>query len=103
MSIETHLSISIVNPRFRSGQYVITAGIHDLVVQGRVNLGLLLGRHLSGDWGDLDDSDKRANDRAVSSGEDRIFSSYQLANDLKVYVITEWDRSVTTVLLPEEY
>lgn len=103
MSVGTHLSISIVNPLFRSGQYVITAGIHELVLQGKVNLGLLLGRHLSGDWGDLDDSDKRANDRAVRSGEDRIFSSYQLSPDLKVYVITEWDRSVTTVLLPEEY
>ena len=62
-----------------------------------------LHRHLNGDWGDLDDYDKRQNDAALESGEDRLFSSYQVAPGLQLWIITEWDRSVTTLLLPSEY
>jgi hypothetical protein len=62
----------------------------------------LLDRHFAGDWGDLDAEDKAANDEAVKEGE-RILSSYQLAPNLKIYVITEADRSATTVLLPDDY
>jgi hypothetical protein len=61
----------------------------------------LLTRHRSGDWGDLGSDDKRANDYAVKNGE-RILSAYQIGGH-RFYVITEWDRSVTTVLLAEEY
>lgn len=61
----------------------------------------LLLRHEAGDWGDLDADDRRANDRAVQHGE-RVLSAYQTAAG-RVWVITEWDRSVTTLLLPEEY
>jgi hypothetical protein len=60
-----------------------------------------LHRHREGDWGDVDAEDKRLNDRALDLGE-RIVSVYHF-NGTKVYIITEWDRSVTTVLLPEEY
>ena len=56
----------------------------------------------SPDWGDLDDDDKRFNDEALQHG-DRLFSAYHLTNGTKIYVITEWDRSVTTALLPSEY
>ncbi len=49
------------------------------------------------------DSDRRQNDAALKSGEDRLFSSYQVAPGLKLWIITEWDRSVTTLLLPSEY
>ena len=62
----------------------------------------LIARHASGDWGDLDDSDKAQNDAAVKNGR-RIFSAYQVTDDLKVWIITEADRSHTTVLLPSEY
>jgi hypothetical protein len=47
--------------------------------------------------------DKRQNDAALKSGEDRLFSSYQVAPGLQLWIITEWDRSVTTLLLPSEY
>ena len=61
-------------------------------------------RHASGDWGDgLSADDSAMNDEAVKSGEDRVFSSYKLASGQKVWVITEHDRSVTTVLMPEDY
>ena len=67
-------------------------------------------RHGSGDWGDMDDEDKRMNDWALESGKSRIFSAYNipkyLSGDLdddKIWIITEWNRSATTVLFPSEY
>ena len=63
----------------------------------------LVRRHGAGDWGDLDDEDRAANDEALAHG-DRILSAYNnVAGHRTVWVITEWDRSATTVLLPEEY
>jgi hypothetical protein len=61
----------------------------------------ILDRHSSGDWGDVDDADKKSNDRALIDGT-RILSAYTV-NGVKVWIITEADRSVTTVLLPEDY
>ena len=89
--------------RFSPGQVVMTAGVDELVRQGRLNPTPYLRRHLHGDWGDLSDDDRRLNDAALKSGEDRLFSSYQVTRDLKLWIITEWDRSVTTLLLPSEY
>ena len=89
--------------RFSPGQVVVTAGIDELVRQGRLNPAPYLRRHFHGDWGDLSDNDRQLNDAALKSGEDRLFSSYQVTPDLKLWIITEWDRSVTTLLLPSEY
>ncbi len=61
----------------------------------------LLERHRRGDWGELDESDRCANDRALVHGG-RVLSSY-LVSDLRVWCITEADRSATTLLLPEDY
>jgi len=90
-------------PRFRAGQLVMTAGVNDLVQRGALDPVPYLQRHRHGDWGDLCNDDKRQNDAALKSGEDRLFSSYQVAPGLKLWIITEWDRSVTTLLLPDEY
>ena len=89
--------------RFSPGQVVMTTGVDELVRQGRHNPTPYLRRHLHGDWGDLSGDDRRLNDAALKSGEDRLFSSYQVTRDLKLWIITEWDRSVTTLLLPSEY
>ncbi len=89
-------------PRFRAGQLVMTAGVNDLVQRGALNPAPYLQRHLNGDWGDLCDEDRRSNDTALKNG-DRLFSSYRITPDLKLWIITEWDRSVTTLLLPSEY
>lgn len=62
----------------------------------------VLGRHLSGDWSEMDRHDRRANRAAINKGA-RVFSAYNLANNIRVYVITEADRSSTTILLPNEY
>jgi len=60
--------------------------------------------YLSGDWGDMSDEDKKLNDEALKSGNDRIFASYTYPKDeTVVWIITEADRSVTTILFPEEY
>jgi hypothetical protein len=61
----------------------------------------LVLRHEAGDWGDVDAEDRRANDHAARVGE-RVLSAYETAAG-RIWVITEWDRSVTTLLLPEEY
>lgn len=61
-----------------------------------------LRRHLSGDWGTLDKEDWNTNERALRHGG-RLFSAYLSITGQKFWIITEADRSVTTVLLPEDY
>jgi hypothetical protein len=61
-----------------------------------------LFRHVRGDWGSLSAEDNAANERAVTEGT-RILSAYHLKNGTKIWIITEADRSATTVLLAEEY
>lgn len=63
---------------------------------------MALAQHQQGNWGQLDEEDKALNDAALASGEDRILSAYTI-DGKKVWIITEWDRSVTTVLFPDEY
>lgn len=62
---------------------------------------LLLERHARGDWGDLDSQDRQLNETAARNGG-RILSAYDYGGE-RWYVITEWDRSVTTVMLASEY
>ena len=58
--------------------------------------------HANSDWGDVCDEDKRANDAALIHGT-RVISSYRSERGVRFWCITEADRSVTTILLPEEY
>ncbi len=86
--------------KFPLGIVVATQGVLNTVKQEDIMR--CIQRHSIGDWGDLCEEDKKLNEEALIHG-DRLFSSYILSDNLKVYVITEWDRSVTTILLPEEY
>ena len=61
-----------------------------------------LARHRQGDWGDVCDEDWNLNDEALTDGT-RLLSAYKTKHNVKLWIITEWDRSATTVLLPEEY
>jgi len=91
-----------VRPLFKLGQVVATPGALRLVEEHGVDLMDLLCRHMGGDWGHLDDEDKRENDFSLGKRL-RILSSYEIAPDEKLWVITEADRSSTCVLLPSEY
>ena len=86
--------------KFRLGQIVYTRGVAALNLPIERLLGLL-SRHVSGDWGDVCAEDALGNDTAVAHGL-RVLSSYQV-DGVTIWIITEWDRSVTTLLLPEEY
>jgi hypothetical protein len=66
------------------------------------NPAALLKRHVTGDWGELDEEDRRENELSVANGF-RLLSSYILSSGAKIWIITEADRSVTTLLLPSEY
>ena len=89
-------------PLFQQGQIVGTPGALQAFIAAEKSPTELLARHQTGDWGDLCDEDKQENELSVENGF-RIFSAYELKTGVKVWVITEWDRSVTTILLPEEY
>lgn len=88
---------------FELGNVVMTIGVDEYVKENNLakELITILRRHHSGDWGDLVKSDKDENDRALKEGG-RLFSTYKLGEE-KVYIITEWDRSATTILFPYEY
>ncbi|MCD6665980.1 MAG: hypothetical protein LT081_07870 [Hydrogenophaga sp.] len=86
---------------FKLGSVVATPAALAHCERNQVNPQQLLGRHIGGDWGNLEQEDIKANENALAYG-DRIFSSYNVG-DGKVWVITEADRSSTCVLLPSEY
>jgi hypothetical protein len=90
------------NHLFALGQIVATPGALDALEQAGQTLSEFLNRHVTGDWGDLDEHDRTENDRALKQGS-RLFSAYHLNDGTKIWLITEWDRSVTTLLLPEDY
>lgn len=88
---------------FPLGQTVATPGALEALAEEGCGVSELLSRHVAGDWGDLSQDDKAENASALT-GELRIFSSYVLPRTkAKVWVITEADRSSTTLLLPDEY
>jgi len=93
----------LINPSlFPLGQVVVTMGAFEACKVVGQHIPTLIARHNRGDWGVLDDDDKALNDEAVADGS-RVLSAYDLSDGTKIYIITEADRSSTTVLLPDEY
>lgn len=88
--------------RLPLGQVVATPGALAAIERAGQGPLAFLHRHASGDWGIVGEADKAANDRALRRGE-RILSAYRTATGEKLWVITEHDRSTTTILLPDEY
>lgn len=87
--------------RFPTGRIVATpAALNHLNHSGTSALDLI-HRHTSGDWGDIHPEDRAANNQALRNGY-RLLSAYRIGSE-RIYVITEWDRSYTTVLLASEY
>jgi hypothetical protein len=89
-------------PLFPAGQMVATPGALALLEQANRSPLEFLSRHLRGDWGDLCQDDKTENELSLKNGF-RLMSSYQVTDTDWLWIITEADRSVTTLLLPGEY
>ncbi|WP_374266710.1 hypothetical protein [Zoogloea sp.] len=92
----------LASPKFSPGQIVATPGALAAMEEHQCSPLTLLARHLSADWGVLPNEDAQLNDEALKS-DGRLLSSYPLGGDTRIWVITEWDRSVTTFLKPDEY
>ena len=86
--------------KFSLGAIVATPNAMDEISSDDIERGL--ARHLSGDWGEVCPEDWKLNDDALKVGN-RLLSAYTAANGVKFWIITEWDRSSTTILLPEDY
>ena len=92
----------VVNQTFPLGQLVMTRGVNDLVAGDEAFAKFItksLNRHVKGDWGELGDEDRAENDLSLKEGF-RILSAYKSG---ELWIITEADRSATTILFPDEY
>ncbi|CAD6557062.1 hypothetical protein [Paraburkholderia metrosideri] len=95
-------SIHLARPRMKSGKIFVTPAALTALQTAGVSLFVPLLRHLRCDWGDISESDRRQNELALTAGL-RILSNYALPKGGSVWIITEWDRSATTILLPDDY
>lgn len=98
----------VINPKFQLGRILITPGAIDALAKSQENPKIFLERHQSGDWGDdLCSEDKALNDQAIANEgnpelQQRVLSAYKTGLQ-KIWIITEWDRSSSCILLPDEY
>ena len=93
--------------KFKFGQVVATPAALKAIEEAGQEPSFFLDKHLAGDWGEVDDGDKRANEDALVSG-DRLLSAFRTLRNVKLWIITEAEddqnsRAATTLLLPEEY
>ena len=87
------------------GRLLMTGGVNDLVAEDEAFAKFVtssLTRHQRGDWGNLSDEDKQENELSLKAGY-RILSAYESKGLPKIWIITEADRSATTILFPDEY
>ena len=87
------------------GRLFMTRGVNDLVADDEAFAKFVMSsltRHQWGDWGELTDEDKKENDLSLKAGF-RVLSAYEAKGLPKVWIITEADRSATTILFPDEY
>ncbi len=94
------MTVTVFGRLFALGQIVITRNAHEILTSRDANEALI--RHLEGDWGQVCESDRQLNDSAVQQGG-RIMSEYRSGSGVRFWIITEHDRSVTTILLPSDY
>jgi hypothetical protein len=95
-------SLSMPAAKFSPGRVLCTPAALSLLETHQCSPLSLLARHLSGDWGTVCEEDAALNDEALCSGL-RILSAYEIAPDATLWILTEADRAVTTLLLPDEY
>jgi hypothetical protein len=94
--------LTTTTTRFPLGRILATPGALDALKKAGESPLRLLKRHVHGEFGNLHQDDLRANELAIRRGM-RVLSAYVLSTEERVWVITEADRSATTILLPEEY
>lgn len=113
---QTPITIITNSARFALGQIVATPGALDLLEQRGFSAVALISRHVHGDWGDCCEEDTATNEIALAENM-RVMSVYRLVDAERlvatsfdkraalptIWIITEWDRSVTTLLLPKDY
>ena len=90
-----------INNKFQLGQVLITKQLHDFVMKNDIPILKYLRRHSSCDWGDLDDEDWRQNNDAIDNNYP-IISVYNV-NNKKIFIVTEADKSTTTMCFADEY
>jgi hypothetical protein len=91
-----------IGPTFSLGQIFITPGAQEtLEIAGETPI-QFLRRHMSGDWGEISEDDAKENELSLKEGC-RLLSAYRTVKGGKIWIITETDRSATTILLPSEY
>ena len=91
--------------KFPLGKIVVTNGVHEWSLVKSEFYHFVIGclkRHARGDWGNLTPEDRKQNELALKDGS-RLFSAYETRDLPKIWIITEADRSATTVLFPDEY
>lgn len=91
--------------KFELGTMVATRGVNEEMDRNpefRDFVNKSFTRHINGDWGDICEEDKQSNDEALNN-HGSLYSKYIFNGDISIYIITEWDRSATTILFPEEY
>lgn len=96
------MSFPEITPLFPPGRIVATPGALALLEETKKSPSEFLSRHLRGDWGELCQDDKTENELSLKHGF-RLLSSYPITDTAQLWIITEADRSVTTLLLPSEY
>ncbi len=89
-------------PKFPLGQLVATPGAMEAFNKAAESFWPYITRHSNGDWGDISQSDKAENELSLKHGY-RLLSAYTLPGGKQILIITEADRSATTILTPEEY
>ena len=98
----SHTSRPKIGTRFPLGETYITSGAQEVLdIAGETAI-QYLRRHMSGDWGELSEDDAKENELSLHEGL-RLLSSYRTVKGQKIWIITEADRSATTILLPSEY
>lgn len=91
-----------LQPKFNLGSIVATPSVLQVIEESGQSPNDFLSRHVRGDWGEVCNEDKQLNDQALIDG-DRLLSAYRTLKNVRIWVISEADRSATTLLLPEEY
>ena len=96
------------NHKFKLGKLVATPGAIKALNKANETALPYLTRHIRADWGDICQEDKELNDQAIkyegdADKQQRVLSAYKLTTGETIWIITEWNRSITTILLPDEY